>query len=62
MVWDKKQSLQSLRMKKEFLKVEGEKNKHLVKFKDQNDILPLNIIPNFASSGKNVVTFGLDSM
>ena len=38
------------------------KNKYLVKFRDQNYILPLNIIPNFASSGKNVVTFGLDSV
>ena len=34
-----------------------EKNKYLVKFRDQNYILP-----NFASSGKNVVTFGLDSV
>ena len=38
------------------------KNKYLVKFRDQNYILPLNIIPNFVLSGKNVVTFGLDSV
>ena len=31
------------------------KNKYLVKFRNQNYILPLNIIPNFALSGKNVV-------
>ena len=35
-----KNSLQSLKMKKELFKVQGRKNKFLLKFKDQNSILP----------------------